>query len=71
MSGGKKEKNLNDINAVPAMNLKNSHSEMLSVGLLAEYTRTPSNRSSAVLTEVRHCITYNWPEPTIHGSSVS
>lgn len=38
----------------------------LSLGLLAESTRTPSNKSSAALTEVRHCITYNWPETTIH-----
>lgn len=45
-----------------------SHSETLSdsVGLVAESTGAPSNRSSAVLTEARHCITYNWPEPTTH-----
>lgn len=37
-----------------------------SVDLVAESTRTPSNKSSASLTEARHCITYDWPEPTIH-----
>lgn len=33
-----------------------------SVDLVAESTRTPSNKSSALLTEARHCITRDWPE---------
>lgn len=59
--------------SVPATNLKISHSEMLSdsVDLVAEYTGTPSNKSSPSLTEARHCITRDWPEPTTRRHSAN
>lgn len=59
--------------SVPATNLKISHSEMLSdsVDLVAENTGTPSNKSSALLTETRHCITHGWPEPTTRRHSAN
>lgn len=42
-----------------------------SVDLVAESTRTPSNKSSALLTEARHCITHGWLEPTTQRQSAN
>lgn len=34
--------------------------------MVTESTRIPSNKSGAVMSENRHCITPNWHEPTKH-----
>lgn len=53
------ENRASEVVSVPAMNLKRvtPRCSATLVDLVAESTRTPSNKSSALLTEARHCIT--------------